>query len=194
MTLLLIGFSLGMLSCWLMNRVPRDRDLDWRRSFNHENTNRPSGPPPYGWGARQLSPPPPPPAGWVRGPYGYRPPGDPSLTVFTEGEVQRGNGNGGPSTGKPVAQAQPAGNAVRPPLGLTPRFIADEARLREVADAINRLREAGWRVPFEWLVEYHELCRKVEAVGVFNAPAIRAAAADEKPQPYGNPNPPPSAP
>lgn len=102
MTLLLIGFSLGMLSCWLMNRVPRDRDPDWRRSFNHENTNRPSGPPPYGWGARQLPPPPPPPAGWVRGPYGYRPPGDPSLTVFTEGQVQRGNGNGGPSTGKPV--------------------------------------------------------------------------------------------
>jgi len=25
---------------------PRDRDPDWRRSFNHENTNRPSGPPP----------------------------------------------------------------------------------------------------------------------------------------------------
>jgi hypothetical protein len=24
----------------------RDRDPDWRRSFNHENTNRPSGPPP----------------------------------------------------------------------------------------------------------------------------------------------------
>ena len=23
-----------------------DRDPDWRRSFSHENTNRPSGPPP----------------------------------------------------------------------------------------------------------------------------------------------------
>ena len=26
--------------------TPRDRDPDWRRSINHENTNRPSGPPP----------------------------------------------------------------------------------------------------------------------------------------------------
>jgi hypothetical protein len=25
---------------------PRDRDPDWRRSFTHENTNKPSGPPP----------------------------------------------------------------------------------------------------------------------------------------------------
>lgn len=93
-----------------------------------------------------------------------------------------------------MIQPQSTGNAVKPPLGLTPRFIVDEARLREVADAINRYREAGCKVPSEWLVEYHELCRKVEAVGVFNAPAIRAAAVDEKPQPYGNPNPPPSAP
>jgi hypothetical protein len=114
--------------------------------------------------------------------------------MLTEGRIQRGNGNGGPSTGKPVIQPQSTGNAVKPPPGLTPRFIADEARLREVADAINRYREAGMRVPFKWLFEYHQLCRKVEAAGVFNAPAIRAAAADEKPQPYGNPNPPPSAP
>ncbi|NBS94269.1 MAG: hypothetical protein EBT27_11215, partial [Betaproteobacteria bacterium] len=26
--------------------MPRDRDPDWRRSFNHENTSKPSGPPP----------------------------------------------------------------------------------------------------------------------------------------------------
>ena len=75
MTLLLIGFSLGMLNCWLMNRVPRDRDLDWRRSFNHENTNRPSEPPPLKLRRSER---------------------------FTEGGVQRGNGNGGPSTGRPV--------------------------------------------------------------------------------------------
>lgn len=27
------------------HRRDRGRDRDWRRSFNHENTNRPSGPP-----------------------------------------------------------------------------------------------------------------------------------------------------
>lgn len=34
-----IGFFYG-------NRLLRDRDPDWRRSFNHENANRPSGPAP----------------------------------------------------------------------------------------------------------------------------------------------------
>ncbi|MEN9491779.1 MAG: hypothetical protein RJA63_2228 [Pseudomonadota bacterium] len=30
----------------LLMPPPRDRDPDWRRSFTHENTSRPSGPPP----------------------------------------------------------------------------------------------------------------------------------------------------
>lgn len=30
----------------LLMPLPCDRDPDWRRSFNHENTNRPSEPPP----------------------------------------------------------------------------------------------------------------------------------------------------
>jgi hypothetical protein len=30
----------------LLMPPPRDQDPDWRRSFTHENTKRPSGPPP----------------------------------------------------------------------------------------------------------------------------------------------------
>ncbi len=30
----------------LLMPPPRDQDPDWRRSFSHKNTNRPSGPPP----------------------------------------------------------------------------------------------------------------------------------------------------
>jgi hypothetical protein len=30
----------------LLMPLSRDQDPDWRRSFNHENTKRPSGPPP----------------------------------------------------------------------------------------------------------------------------------------------------
>ncbi len=30
----------------LLMPLARDRDPDWRRSFSHENTNKPSGPPP----------------------------------------------------------------------------------------------------------------------------------------------------
>ena len=31
----------------LLMPPPRDQDTDWRRSFNHENMNKPSGPPPF---------------------------------------------------------------------------------------------------------------------------------------------------
>lgn len=34
---------------WIIGGIlqgPRDRDPDWRRSFTHENMNRPMGPPP----------------------------------------------------------------------------------------------------------------------------------------------------
>ena len=164
------GLALGAtFGSWLRGTLdalflPRDRAPDWRRSFSHENTNRPSGPPPL-----KLR----------------RPEPEELFIRMDEGRIQRGNGNGGPSTEKPAIE--PKGQ--RPPLGLKPRWIVDEQRLREVADAINRSRKAGWKVPVEWLDEYDELVRKVEAAGVFNAPAIRAAAVDEKPQ-----FPPPSEP
>jgi len=71
----------------------RDQDPDWRRSFSHENTNRPSGPPPLilneGRTIRgnrsggpttpkpEIVPKPQPPAGRLIGPggvpIGYRP-------------------------------------------------------------------------------------------------------------------------
>jgi hypothetical protein len=70
-----------------------------------------------------------------------------------------GNGHGGPSTAKP-------------PLGLRPRFIADEERLREVADAITRYRVAGKPVPVEWLREHDELGYRLQHTW-------------DKPQPHG---------
>lgn len=38
----------GFLVGWWMRAAtrPRDHDPDWRRSFSHENTNRPQGDPP----------------------------------------------------------------------------------------------------------------------------------------------------
>jgi hypothetical protein len=62
----------------------RDRDPDWRRSFSHENTNQPSGPPPLK--LRRSDP--------VR---------------MEEGRTQRGNGCGGPTTPKPPIKPQPSG-------------------------------------------------------------------------------------
>ena len=50
----------------LLMPPPRDRDPDWRRSFSHENTNQPSGPPSPD--RKPPAPPAPPPlvghAGW----------------------------------------------------------------------------------------------------------------------------------
>lgn len=38
----LVGYAFG----WLMGRLDRETQNDSRRRINHENTNRPSGPPP----------------------------------------------------------------------------------------------------------------------------------------------------
>jgi hypothetical protein len=78
-------------------------DHDWRRSFNHENTNPPTGEPPLKLRRSER---------------------------FTEGRVQRGQGNGGPSTEKPaiVAKPQPHGGRMvgddlcPPPPSIKPRF------------------------------------------------------------------------
>jgi hypothetical protein len=78
--------------------------------------------------------------------------------AFTEESVQRGNVNGWPSTEKPAIMPKPQ----CPPLGLKPRWLADEQRLQEVADAINRYRKAGVAIPLEWLDEYDELGRRLQ--------------------------------
>ena len=56
------GFCTGFaMSGYLFNRTRRDRDPDWRRSFNHENTNRPPGDPPLEFRRRTDKPQFPPP-------------------------------------------------------------------------------------------------------------------------------------
>ena len=63
---------------------------DWRRSFTHENLNRPGGPPPLK--LRRSEPDLP--EQFIR---------------MDEGHTQRGNGSGGPSTPKPPIKPQPSG-------------------------------------------------------------------------------------
>ena len=48
----------------------------------------------------------------------------------------------------------------KPPLGLVPRFIRDEARVSEILEAIARYNEVGKPVPVEWLDELNEKIRK----------------------------------
>lgn len=44
--LLILAWVGGVIGGLAMNRISRDRDSDWRRSFSHENTNRPTSEPP----------------------------------------------------------------------------------------------------------------------------------------------------
>lgn len=49
-------------------------------------------------------------------------------------------------------------NAVKPPLGITPRKILDAERLKEIAAGIQRFIEADALVPEVWFEEAFEIC------------------------------------
>ncbi|WP_250538802.1 MULTISPECIES: hypothetical protein [unclassified Caballeronia] len=41
----------------------------------------------------------------------------------------------------------------KPPLGLVPKYIHDERRLKEILGAIERYSEAQLLIPVEWVTE-----------------------------------------
>lgn len=45
----------------------------------------------------------------------------------------------------------------RPPLGLRPKWAAQQERYFEVCGAISRYYNAGKKIPLEWIEEYNEL-------------------------------------
>lgn len=45
----------------------------------------------------------------------------------------------------------------RPPLGLIPKWIRQEERLKEVKEAMLRYLDANLEIPTEWGEEYEEL-------------------------------------
>ena len=52
----------------------------------------------------------------------------------------------------------------KPPLGVMPRRIHDEKRRQELAGAIIRyMMDGEMVVPTEWVEEYNELTRRMEA-------------------------------
>jgi len=50
----------------------------------------------------------------------------------------------------------------KPPLGLRPRFIVLELRLKEIHEAILRYAEARYGVPKEWIKEQCEILKELE--------------------------------
>lgn len=49
---------------------------------------------------------------------------------------------------------------IKPPLGLTPKYIWHTQRVRAITEAINRYMCADKEIPNEWVEEYNELVKK----------------------------------
>ena len=80
----------------------------------------------------------------------------------------RPHGSVSPTLGQLVKAAHEAGAKVtcslvpKPPLGLRPRWLAEEQRLVEVAAAADRYLEAGTPVPASWVDEMVCLIGRME--------------------------------
>ena len=48
----------------------------------------------------------------------------------------------------------------KPPLGVTPKFIVDGNRKRELVEAIDRSIRAEYPIRLEWIIEYNEICNR----------------------------------
>ncbi|MFP4976363.1 hypothetical protein ACE6ED_13250 [Paenibacillus sp. CN-4] len=51
----------------------------------------------------------------------------------------------------------------KPPIGLRPRYIWEDLRIKEIEEAMQRYGEAGYVIPREWLEERYELHKRREA-------------------------------
>ena len=51
---------------------------------------------------------------------------------------------------------------VKPPLGLRPRFIALEERIKEINEAIDRYKQADMAIPSEWLEEKNAILNDLD--------------------------------
>jgi hypothetical protein len=124
----MVDFVAGFLSAWILRSLLERRLRQLRRRGSHP---RPPGRrPAYGWGARQLNPPTPAPGmrrEWIWSPSQMAECGGPCWEAqnprrcvcgalwrdvpirLDEGQTQRGNGDGGPTTPKPPIKPQPPG-------------------------------------------------------------------------------------
>jgi hypothetical protein len=51
--------------------------------------------------------------------------------------------------------------AVKPPIGIQPKYIWKSKRIVDLSFAIERYRVANLPIPIEWVEEYNELLREV---------------------------------
>lgn len=51
---------------------------------------------------------------------------------------------------------------VKPPLGIEPRFILRDKRIKEIREAINRYTESNIQIPITWIEEYNQLIKELK--------------------------------
>lgn len=49
----------------------------------------------------------------------------------------------------------------KPPIGITPRWLLDEERAREIEQAIMRYNEVDYPIPVEWIQELNEVYERL---------------------------------
>ena len=54
------------------------------------------------------------------------------------------------------------GKNAKPPIGLIPKKIVEERRMKEVFRAISSYFDRGLKIPLEWVSEYNELLEKLD--------------------------------
>jgi hypothetical protein len=53
----------------------------------------------------------------------------------------------------------------KPPIGLRPKFLANEDRMKEIQEAITRYMDANMPIPTDWIEEHNCLARKGRGEG-----------------------------
>ena len=51
---------------------------------------------------------------------------------------------------------------IKPPLGIEPRFILRDKRIKEIREAINRYTESNVQIPIAWIEEYNQLIKELK--------------------------------
>lgn len=49
--------------------------------------------------------------------------------------------------------------AIKPPIGLIPKWVRERERLNEIREAIVRYYDAEMEIPIKWVEEYNELIK-----------------------------------
>ena len=74
-------------------------------------------------------------------------------------KMQKGENCIGETANKLLNLYNASNCAIKPPLGLVPKWVRQKERYEEVCQAIARYYNANREIPTEWIEEYNELVK-----------------------------------